>query len=231
MTIRGILFDVDDTLIDYAGTARNGILKHLAAEGLLDRFSAPDEAVALWRALEEEDYPRYLAGELTFTGQQQSRTRRFLSHIGVTSDDPVAWFARYVALRDTEWLVFPDVPPTLRELTTRLRLGVVSNSSRNHQRMKLGAVGLLDHFGEAILCSSEFGTPKPDPSIFHAGCAMLDLAPEEVAYVGDRYDVDGVGARDAGLQAYWLDRTELGVTGGDGITVIHSLAALGPFSP
>ncbi|WP_084477859.1 HAD family hydrolase [Nocardia jejuensis] len=223
MTIRGILFDVDDTLVDYSSTARAGLLRHLAAEDLLGHFESPDTAVALWREIEEQEYPRFLAGELTFPGQQQARTARFLAHIGVAVDDPAAWFARYVALRDIAWLVFPDVPPALTALTGRAALGVVSNSSRAHQIGKLRSVGLAAHFGEAILCSDEFGSAKPDPGIFLAGCDMLGLPPDRVAYVGDRHDVDGLGARDAGLHAFWLDRAASG-TSHEGVTVIHSLA-------
>ncbi|MEV6067082.1 HAD family hydrolase [Nocardia sp. NPDC052001] len=226
MSIRGILFDIDDTLIDYSATARVGLLRHLRAEDLLDYFLSPEEAVLLWRALEEEEYPRFLAGELTFTGQQQLRTKRFLSHIGVKERDPVAWFARYAARRDTAWAAFPDVPPTLRGLSGQVALGVVSNSSRAHQQGKLEAVGLHEHFGDAVLCSAEFGAAKPDPSIFRAGCAMIGLPPDQVAYVGDRFDTDGIGARDAGLRAYWLDRTARGVAHRDGVTVIPSLSEL-----
>lgn len=229
MTIRGILFDVDDTLVDYSGAARAGVLGHLTAEGLLDRFESPDAAVALWKAFEEREYVRYLAGELTFPEQQLVRTEAFLAEAGITIDDPRAWFDRYVVHRNSAWVAFPDAPPALRALTGNVALGVVSNSSRTHQLYKLRAVDLHDHFGEAVLCSQEHGTAKPDPSIFLAGCALLGLPPDEVAYVGDRYDVDGLGARDAGLRAYWLDRTTRGVARHDGITVIHSLNELTAF--
>ncbi|SUD48871.1 Pyrimidine 5'-nucleotidase YjjG [Nocardia otitidiscaviarum] len=226
MTVRGILFDVDDTLVDYSATARAGILAHLAAEGLLDRFESAEHAVALWKELEEREYPRYLAGELTFTGQQELRSELLLAHIGASTDDPRAWFDRYVALRDTTWAAFPDAEPLLSALTGRIAVGVVSNSSRSHQVGKLRTVGLLPHFGEAVLCSAEFGTPKPRPDIFLAGCELLGLPPQQVAYVGDRWDVDGVGARDAGLHAYWLNRAAAGTTVRDGVTVIHSLTSL-----
>ncbi|WP_327139926.1 HAD family hydrolase [Nocardia sp. NBC_01327] len=226
MSIRGILFDVDDTLIDYAATARIGLLGHLRAEDQLWLFESPDEAVALWRSLEEEHYPRFLAGELTFKGQQLVRTELFLAHIGIKVADPSAWFADYAARRDVAWITFPDVPPTLRALAGQVALGIVSNSSLAHQQDKLRSVGLLDHFGDAVLCSAEFGTAKPDPAIFLAGCKMLELPPDEVAYVGDRFDTDGLGARNAGLRAYWLDRTARGVAHREGVTIIPSLVEL-----
>jgi putative hydrolase of the HAD superfamily len=49
-----------------------------------------------------------------------------------------------------------------------------------------------------------------------------------VVYVADDYEKAAVGARDAGLQAAWLDRSASGEAGGDdaGIPVIASLTEL-----
>lgn len=226
MTVRGLLFDVDDTLIDYSATARTGILRQLAAEGILDRFESPDAAAALWLAIEEDEFPRFLTGELTFAGQQDARVRRFLDRLGLMTEDTQAWFARYAAHRDTAWAAFPDVAPMLRRFDGRAPLGVVSNASLPYQTWKLRTVGVLHHFGDAIVCALEFGSAKPDPAIFHAGCDLLGLPPEQVAYVGDRYELDAVGARDAGLRAFWLDRGGRGGMVDTGITVIRSLAEL-----
>jgi putative hydrolase of the HAD superfamily len=80
MTLRLVLLDLDDTLVDHRGAVADGITAHLAARGLLDASDAAerDRAVALWVALEEEHYHRYLAGELDYTGQRRARARGFL---------------------------------------------------------------------------------------------------------------------------------------------------------
>ncbi|MEU9048090.1 MULTISPECIES: HAD family hydrolase [unclassified Kitasatospora] len=233
MPIRGVLFDVDDTLFDYSGSEETGILAHLRDLGLLGRFPAPAAAVALWRGVMEEQYARFLAGELTFAGQQYERTRQFLARLGeddaehLSDERAAAWFAGYAAHRDAAWAAFPDAAPVLAALAPAYRLGIVSNSSAGHQRGKLRAVGLLGHFDDAVLvCSDEHGEAKPAPGIFRAGCARLGLAPHEVAYVGDKYDLDALGARDAGLHAFWLDRSADGAPVADGVHVLHSLEAL-----
>jgi putative hydrolase of the HAD superfamily len=38
----------------------------------------------------------------------------------------------------------------------------------------------------------------------------MELAPHEVAYVGDQPDIDARGAVEAGLTGIWLDRAGLG---------------------
>ncbi|GLW12454.1 hydrolase [Microtetraspora sp. NBRC 13810] len=226
--VRGVLFDVDDTLFDYTTSERVGLIEHLASEGLLELFPTPADAVAMWRAIMEEEYARFLAGELTFTGHQLVRARRFLTHVGhggLSDEEAFAWFERGAAFRNAQWSAFPEADAALRSLA-HFRLGVVSNSTLAFQRHKLGVIGLLAHFGEAIVCSVEHGLPKPHPGIFLAGCELLGLPPHEVAYVGDKYDIDALGARDAGLRAFWLDRAATGVVPADGVTVIRSLEDL-----
>ncbi|RKT08692.1 putative hydrolase of the HAD superfamily [Streptomyces sp. 1114.5] len=233
MQVRGVLFDVDDTLFDYSGSEEAGILAHLRESGLLERFASPAAALDVWRSIMRVQYGRFLAGELTFAGQQCERTRQFLAHLGeggaeqLTDGQAAAWFAGYAVHRDAAWAAFPDAAPVLAALAPVYRLGVVSNSSVGHQRRKLDAVGLLGHFEDAVLvCSDEFGQAKPAPGIFRAGCERLGLAPHEVAYVGDNYDLDALGARDAGLRAFWLDRSAGGAVVGEGIGVLHALTDL-----
>ncbi|MFF4818145.1 HAD family hydrolase [Kitasatospora sp. NPDC001309] len=234
MPIRGVLFDIDDTLFDYTHSEEAGILAHLRDVGLLERFPSPRAALDLWRAVMEHSYARYLARELTLRGQQCERTRRFLAHLGqdgaehLTDDQATAWFAGYAAHRDAAWRAFPDAEPTLRRLAPHYRLGIVSNSDTDHQRRKLRAIGLLGHVGDVIVCSDQHGEAKPAPSIFHAACIALGLPPHEVAYVGDNYTVDAQGAHAAGLHAFWLDRAATTTPVAEGIHVLHTLHPLAP---
>jgi putative hydrolase of the HAD superfamily len=231
MPIRGVLFDVDDTLFDYSASEETGLLTHLREQKLLDRFPDAATALVLWHTIMQAHFDRFLNGELTFTGQQRERIREFLGHLGyrdLSDRQASAWFAGYQAHRDAAWAAFPDAEPALRKLAPDYRLGIVSNSSLDHQRDKLQAIGLLSYVSDTIVCSDPHGAAKPAPSIFLAGCTSLDLAPDEVAYIGDKYTLDAEGADDAGLHAYWLDRghTSSGQDVRDGIRVIHSLDEL-----
>jgi len=226
-----VLFDIDDTLFDYTASEEAGLLGQLRAQAQLDCFPDPATALALWREIMEAQYARFLAGELTFAEQRHERTKAFLSQLGlrdVPDEQVFAWFAGYEAHRNAAWAAFPDAEPAVRKLAPGYRLGIVSNSATDYQRHKLRGIGLLPYFDAALTCADQHGASKPDPSIFLAGCAALDLAPSEVAYVGDNYLLDAEGADDAGLHAYWLDRGHAcrGQEIRHGITVIHSLDEL-----
>jgi putative hydrolase of the HAD superfamily len=230
MPIKGVLFDIDDTLFDASASQGIAVLAHLRAERLLDRFADTATALELWRTVMDAEYARFLAGELTFAEQRQARARSFMARIGeataLSDEDAAAWFARFQNHRHAVRAPFPDADPVLGKLKSAFRLGIVSNSELDHQRGKLEQIGLLRYFGDAVICSAQHGVAKPAASIFHAGCAALGLEPGEVAYIGDNYTLDAVGARDAGLAAFWLDRARSGKAVELGVRVVHSLDEL-----
>jgi FMN phosphatase YigB (HAD superfamily) len=64
---------------------------------------------------------------------------------------------------------------------------------------------MAGHFRISI-AAHQFGSAKPDPAIFQAACAALDVDPAEAVYVGDDPLLDVVGAQKAGLRAVWMNR-------------------------
>jgi phosphoglycolate phosphatase/putative hydrolase of the HAD superfamily len=65
---------------------------------------------------------------------------------------------------------------------------------------KLLALGLARRMS-LVLCAtdSEINAFKPHPKGFLHACAVWGLSPEEVLYIGDRPEVDGCGAANAGM--------------------------------
>lgn len=224
--MQGVLFDVDDTLVDHGGAQDRAIRGHLASLGLPHE----DAAVQQWSAAEERHFARHIRGELTFQGQRRARVRDML---GADLDDATAdaWFAGYTARFEAAWAAYDDVASALDLLASRkLAVGIVTNVAAAHQRRKLSAVGLGDRF-EVVVGLDTLGVGKPDPRVFWHACKLIGSAPAETAFVGDRFDHDALGARDAGLLAVWLDRhgrhdTGLGAAIPEGITRVTDLTEL-----
>ncbi|NIW35262.1 MAG: HAD-IA family hydrolase [Gemmatimonadetes bacterium] len=112
---------------------------------------------------------------------------------------------------DALWI--RPVPGTLEMLrglrAAGLRLGVISNADGRVARY-LANAGLADEF-EIILDSGELGIEKPDPRIFQLALERLGVRSEEAVYVGDTWEVDVVGAREAGLRPIYLGAPRDGV--------------------
>ncbi|MFI0214563.1 HAD family hydrolase [Streptomyces lydicus] len=228
MALRAVLWDIDDTLFDYTGSDRTGALRHLRAEGLLAAYGGEEAALTRWRHAMETEFARFLAGEVGFLDHRRARARTFLGR-QLSDEEADAWFGRYIAHYEASWVLFPDSLPALEALAPLLRQAVLSNSSTANQERKLAALGIRARF-EAVLCADELGHAKPAAEAFACACAALGLAAEEVVYVGDRLDIDALGARDAGLAAVWLDRAgtdgEAGAELPPGVRRIASLAEL-----
>ncbi|MHA5051795.1 HAD family hydrolase [Streptomyces sp. SD15] len=227
MTIKAVIWDVDDTLFDYTTADRDGMRGHLVAEDLLDGHETVQEALVRWREITDRQWARFAAGETDFEGQRRDRVRVFLGQ-ELTDAEADAWFERYLVHYEAAWALFPDVLPALDTLATSHRHGVLSNSSLFVQDRKLRVLGVRDRF-EAVLCAAELGVSKPDAQAFHAACEALELAPHHVAYVGDHPEIDGRGAADAGLLSIWIDR-DGGYTSGDALAGLHRITSLAELS-
>ena len=228
--MRGVLLDVDDTLVDTRAAFRAGIaevvrrwLPHLGDPGR----AGEEDAVAHWVLDDTGAFAAYTRGELTFSQQRRIRAERLHARFGGPALDDAA-FARWEEAYDEAfrgaWRAHPDgvaLVRSLRELG--VPTGAVTNASGDYQRGKLAAVGLRE---VPVLASmDDLGRGKPDPAVFHLACHRLGLPPAVVAYVGDELSVDARGARDAGLVGVWLDRHGAGTAPPD-VPVVRDLGAV-----
>ncbi|MGW3955285.1 HAD family hydrolase [Streptomyces sp. NPDC004752] len=223
MSIRAVVWDVDDTLFDYTTADRAGMRAHLAAEGLLHAYDGVEQALARWREITDRQWARFAAGGVGFEEQRRDRVRDFLG-AELTDAEAEAWFGRYIAHYEAAWSLFPDVLPVLDTLAMSHRHAVLSNSSSQVQEHKLRTLGVRGRF-EAMLCAAELGVSKPAPEAFLAACEALELPPHEVAYVGDHPEIDGRGAAEAGLLSVWIDRGGE-PTDGAAVAAAHRISSL-----
>lgn len=219
--IRAVCLDVDDTLVDYSRSALAG-LSELIGHDAGWRWSSR------WFELTELHHGRFMDGEVDFHTMRLQRTRAFLAEHGQQlSDAEVAdREARRAAAMQRAWRLFGDVDPCLHLLRSAgLMLAVITNSAGVHQRGKLAAVGLVDTF-DAVVIADEVGVAKPNVEIFQLACRRLRVAPYQAVHVGDRLDVDAIGASQAGMTGVWLDRSATGTPPPRGVHVINDLTVL-----
>ena len=95
---------------------------------------------------------------------------------------------------------YADVAPALQRMAQQFTLGTISNGFADLQTIQLD-----QHFAVS-LAAHRFGCAKPDPRIFLAACAALQVDPAQAVYVGDDPLLDVDGAQKAGLRAVWMNR-------------------------
>lgn len=204
--IRGVLFDVDDTLVDTRGAFRHA-LATVAVDYLGDVDH--DELLRVWRADANGWYRAHTRGELTHKEQRHRRANDLHELFDGPYLDPEAyeaWDAAFEHYFREGWQAHPDAAPALDALDAAgIPYGGLSNAAHDYQVLKLAACGLERM--PMLVGVDELGFGKPDPRVFALACERLGLPPEQVAYVGDEFDVDPLAAVAAGLGlGVWIER-------------------------
>ena len=101
--------------------------------------------------------------------------------------------------------VYPDVEPTLTKLAKDdYFLGLISNAPPNTGRV-VEVLGLRKYLGSVVI-SGDVGYSKPNPEIFNIALREAGVNPTDALYVGDFYEADIVGARNAGIKGLLIER-------------------------
>ncbi|GAA2117747.1 haloacid dehalogenase type II [Actinomadura napierensis] len=195
MTIRSVLFDVNETLSDMST--------------LRTRFAdvgAPGDLVATWFAgVLRDGFALTTAGAYAdFRDVADAGLRGLLTALPRWEGD-AARAAAHILDGFADLTVHPDVPDGVRELhAAGLRLATLTNGSAANTERLLSRAGLVEYF-TALL---DVGAPrawKPAPAAYHYAIDALGADPAETVLVAVHpWDIDG--ARRAGLQAAWLNR-------------------------
>jgi len=180
-----ICFDLDDTLVHYPEPYENIIRGTVEAHGIeyTDELRAVSKDVfyAAFEALEPEPY------------------RQSMAAVAEAAGADVDLDALVETLRETEY-GSTTVPDAARDSLTALaadnQLAVVTNGVRDWQVGKLDHHELTDLF-DLVVVSYEVGAHKPDNAPFDR--ARAELPADEYVMVGNEYETDVEGARDAGF--------------------------------
>ena len=102
--------------------------------------------------------------------------------------------------------LYHDVPPCLRALHGRVRIGVVANQEAHVVDLlrRDGVAGLIDVWAVSALV----GVEKPDPELFAWALREAGVPAAHAVHVGNRLDTDVRPARALGLGTVWVLRGE-----------------------
>ena len=198
MPLELVLFDVDDTLCDYAG-ARASRLRRAFAGALAAGRPAGGPAV---------DLDALVAESIAIHPHGTDHFGDLLSRYGVQNPDAIAGARQwYQTNRFLGLALFHDAVEVLRLARACGRgVGLITNGPAEVQRAKLELLGLLDHVDFALI-SGELGIAKPDPAIFREGLRQAGVDAGDAIFVGDSPEFDIAGARAAGIRSVWVNRT------------------------
>ena len=189
--MKGILFDLDETLIDrrrsldrYARALRGAYSGRLAEDEFVAHFHRLDGAGRVPR----RQFFERIARELFDDATADAIEAHFYTH---------AWRAP---------LLHDGMAAILQNVRARgWRSGIITNGGVVAQSAKIDNSGLRASVDGAVI-SDAFGVKKPDPTIFRSLIDALGIDPAQSWFVGDDPRADVWGAKQVGLRACWIER-------------------------
>ena len=221
-----VLFDMGYTLVYFEPPQEivvQEVLRELGAERSVDEIMKAAQVV--WgeyiRDAATASFPATPEHDLEV---QAGLDQGLLDRLGLAHDSEARRrFAESVEARSSRPDAMRPYPEVVEVLTALreddYRLGIVSNWGWN-LRERVSQVDLDDYF-ESIWASAYAGCNKPHPDIFDQALVQMGVSADRALYVGDSYEHDVVGGRNAGIEVALLDRG--GESGDVDCTVIRDL--------
>lgn len=212
MSVKGILFDLGNTLLYFDGNwqevfarADQGMVERLAKEGFSldrDRFLSDfRERLSNYHDQREIDFVEHSTAKIledTLAAHGISNVERS------TLEGSLA--ALYAASQEY-WIPEDDLLPTMKALKDAgYRMGVISNAGDDQDVQTLVNKARIRPYLDFVLTSAASGMRKPDARIFALGLRFFGLSSQEVVMVGDTLSADILGANRMGIYSVWLTR-------------------------
>lgn len=210
--IRGVIFDLGNTLIHFEGfrpeviqEADQQLLDHLVEEGLeVD----PQPFLARFREKVNQYYDEREAEFIEYTTNYILRV--VLEELGYKDVEESllspALKSHYKVFQ-AYWKPEEDAKPTLKQLQKEgYKLGIVSNAADDDDVQTLVKNAGLRPFFDFVLSSAACRVRKPNPYIFQLALQNWGLPADKAVMIGDTLGADILGARNAGLYSIWLTR-------------------------
>ncbi len=201
------VFDLDDTLYNlmepFEKTHLEIFSKHTNADC--------EELFRMSRVYSDQAFYAFNRGEITKEEEFHFRIKRTYADVGieVTKEESKLFEQRYRYYQRQITL-----PEKIKEMLTfftsqNIAIALLTNGGIESQAQKIAALGLSKWIPEKYqFISRKVGYSKPDVRIFRAVENTLQAKPKELYYIGDAFEMDIVGATNAGWNTVWFNHRQ-----------------------
>ena len=200
MRYQTILFDADQTLLDFHRSEREALVAALRQCGV----AADEDMIQTYSEINLATWKRLERGEITKT---QLRTVRFADFIARyhLSMDVELLAERYLTALAAQSFLLGNALEVCRALAEHCRLYIITNGIASVQHGRFDHSPLAPYF-EGCFISDEIGAEKPHKAFFDRVRERIPhFNAETTLVVGDSLTSDMAGGIAAGLDTCWFD--------------------------
>jgi YjjG family noncanonical pyrimidine nucleotidase len=206
-----LLFDADDTLLDFPKAEADALRWTLEQSGLPFRPGF----FGLYARYNQQVWGEFERGEVTSQELRIKRFRLFFDELGIPAD-PQAVSPLYLRNLALGADLLPGALDVIEKLKGCCHLALITNGLADVQRPRLARSPLRDSF-EKIFISEELGVAKPSPAYFDIVFREIGQPPKSsVLIIGDSPTSDIKGGLDYSIDTCWYNpkrkATDLPVT-------------------
>lgn len=203
MKYRWLLFDLDNTLIDFKHTS------HKALEASFKHFNLKltEEAYNTYKTINADVWKAFEKNEIDAISLRRKRFADTLSALSIDGIDPLDFNKAYMQYLVDFSYAYEGVLPFLKELKKDYKISIITNGLKEAQRPRLKITQLYDLF-DSIVVSDEIGIAKPDKAFFDYTLQSLkhNFDKSEILVIGDNLNSDILGAQNAKLPSCWISQ-------------------------
>ena len=189
--IKAILFDLDNTLLDFISVKKKSVDAAILA--MIEAGLIIDKQVARDSIFEIYDNKGYEYQEV-FDDFLISKTGKLDYKILASA------IVAYRKTKEASIMLYPNVSNTLIRLAKEgYKLAVLSDAPSREAWVRLYSVN-LHHLFDVVVTYNDTNKLKPSPEPFNKAIELLKVSPEEIIMIGDWPDRDVVGAKSAGMK-------------------------------
>lgn len=206
---KAILFDLDDTILDYDSVADRSWKQVCEAVSPKIPGLQADELFTALKAMSQwfwSDPDRHLRGRRDLLVARMEIVSSALARLEVSDSALTQEISRsYEHIRTESITPRPGAIETLQQLQDDgIKLGLITNGAKEPQRAKIRRFG-LESFFDSIVIEGEFGIGKPNPSVYEYSLKKLGANPQQTWMAGDNLYFDVGGAQNLGIWGIWVD--------------------------
>lgn len=198
--IRNLLFDLDDTLLDFRRAEKNAVSQTASQLGIppspafLERYSSVN--AALWKELEQ--------GTIVRRELKVRRFRILFREFGYDAD-PAEAARLYEAALSKQCIPMEGSTELLKSLASHFRIYLVTNGTACVQKSRIESSGFFPYLS-GVFISELIGADKPQPAFFDCCFSKIpDFSRRETLIIGDSLSSDIRGGINAGIRTVWYN--------------------------
>lgn len=201
MKYEWLLFDLDDTLLDFSVSEHFALTKSLAKVGI--DFQATH--LEIYEQINRKCWDDFEAGKLPQSAINNTRFSRFLAAMNLSNENAIDFGNYYLEQLSEKAVYMKGADKLLQEQHGKYKLGIVTNGLKEVQRPKLMKNNLANYFN-IIVVSDEIGVSKPNAPFFdYAFKEMKFPNKEKVLIIGDSLNSDIRGGHNYGIDTCWYN--------------------------